>query len=227
MKYEPEITGKIIREERKKKGLTQEALGKKVGVRGKQISNYEQGKLFPKDAVLSKMCEIFDCEWGYLLGETDYSDKTKLRTEIFNNTGLGAAAISNILKITNGKKSLGMGYSNEDYRRILNNLLSSKGFVDFVEALYEYDEMYQMSPLDDLKNEIGEDRFLFVHEFETSSVDCYSEENASISDVQAQDIKEYNSAVDQEYTLVKSRKVLRYFVYEAFEAMMKSLYPDD
>lgn len=227
MKYEPEITGKIIREERKKKGLTQEALGKKVGVKGKQISNYEQGKLFPKDAVLSKMCEIFDCEWGYLLGEKDYSDKTKLRTEIIKMTGLGDDAISNILKITHGKQSLGMGYENERYQRILNAVLSSPDFISFIESLAQYDECYlKASPMEDLIEEIGNDRVSVAHDFETGTEDYYSD-NQSISDKQVQDIRDYRDAVEQECAWKESLIYMRYHVYRNFENMMKALYPDD
>lgn len=42
---------------RKAKGYTQTALGKIVGVSGNAITQYEQGKRFPKPETLIKICK--------------------------------------------------------------------------------------------------------------------------------------------------------------------------
>ena len=47
MRYDLEKIGKTIHQERDKLKWTQVKLGKKLGVSGKQISNYENGKLLP------------------------------------------------------------------------------------------------------------------------------------------------------------------------------------
>ena len=51
MEYDFEQIGKSIKEERKKNGWTQEELGKMLCISGKQISNYEKGKLLPPQDV--------------------------------------------------------------------------------------------------------------------------------------------------------------------------------
>ena len=68
MQYDLQKIGRIIREERKKHNTwTQEKFGAMLGVTGKQVSNYENGKLLPPQDILLKMAELFNCEYGYLL----------------------------------------------------------------------------------------------------------------------------------------------------------------
>ena len=69
MKYSAEVTGKIIKKERDNRCWSQKTLGDKLGVSGKQISNYESGVLMPPMDILIEMCEVFDCELGYILNE--------------------------------------------------------------------------------------------------------------------------------------------------------------
>lgn len=100
MKYETELLGKTIRQERNKLNWTQKKLGDKIGVTGKQISNYEHGELLPPLDILEKMCKEFNCELGYLLGEEDYSEGTKLHTIIYDLYGLTPASLQAIKNIT-------------------------------------------------------------------------------------------------------------------------------
>lgn len=44
-------------------------LGDKLGVSGKQISNYESGALMPPMDILIKLCEVYECELEFLLNE--------------------------------------------------------------------------------------------------------------------------------------------------------------
>ena len=46
---------------RKKKNLTQEELGKLVGVTCRAISHYEKGRRFPKKEILCKLAEVLEC----------------------------------------------------------------------------------------------------------------------------------------------------------------------
>ena len=64
MRYDLEKIGKTIHQERDKLKWTQVKLGKKLGVSGKQISNYENGKLLPPQDILLKMAALFNCEYG-------------------------------------------------------------------------------------------------------------------------------------------------------------------
>ena len=47
MNYSPEIIGNKIKEQRSKKKWSQDTLGKKLNMSGKQISNYEKAILTP------------------------------------------------------------------------------------------------------------------------------------------------------------------------------------
>lgn len=57
-----------IKDLRKKRGLTQEELAKKLDVGRTAIANYESGKMSPRDNIKIEMCKIFDCSMGYLMG---------------------------------------------------------------------------------------------------------------------------------------------------------------
>lgn len=62
----------IIRNERKKAGLTQEELAKKLGVQKSAIAKYESGRVENvKRSSIQKMAEIFGCDPAYLMGFRD------------------------------------------------------------------------------------------------------------------------------------------------------------
>lgn len=119
MNDKPELLGKMIKERRKKMKMTQEALAEKVGVSAKQISSYENGHQYPPMDMLFKLCEVLDCDLGYLLGQEDYKDGTLLETCIINTTGLTSESLKTIIGIKNGMVGA--------YLPALNKLLSDKG----------------------------------------------------------------------------------------------------
>ena len=51
--------GTVIRDERKKRGLTQEAVAKAVGIRRKALHRIEIGETVPKSATLLELCRLF------------------------------------------------------------------------------------------------------------------------------------------------------------------------
>lgn len=63
------IVGSRIREERLKRGLTQEKLGELIGVSKVAISNYERGEEQPKMEKLSKLIEVLKLTPNYILGQ--------------------------------------------------------------------------------------------------------------------------------------------------------------
>ena len=64
--------GDRIRSLRKKAGLTQEELGKKLGVSKTIINRYESGIIENiKRSSIETMCKLFDASVGYLLGIDD------------------------------------------------------------------------------------------------------------------------------------------------------------
>ncbi len=62
------VNGKRIRQLRKEIGITQETLGKKLGVIKQTVSSWENGISEPNSEVLSNMSSFFDVSVDYLLG---------------------------------------------------------------------------------------------------------------------------------------------------------------
>lgn len=101
MEYISAKIGKRISQERKKMKLSQDKfialLSDDYGypMSRNTLSKIEQGKNSHYDCELFLiMCEIFDCEMGYLLGE--YDCKTGRDTDITKVTGLNPDAISKL-----------------------------------------------------------------------------------------------------------------------------------
>lgn len=233
MRYKPEEIGKLIKAERRKHNMTQEELGEGLGITGKQISNYEHGKPIPPMDILLKICEIFDCELGYILGEKDYSQGTKLKTIISNETGLSIEAINAIIRITGTERScISFGYESEKYRRILNNLLTTDEFINFIETLAELDESYQKRErekeiLPELSNKLGEKLFNKAMEWRDVTPEDEGASNLTIEDCDA--INKVNSALDERYELhhefMQEMKVHRFSLQEGLTLILNEMYP--
>lgn len=73
--------GRNIREQRMKKGLSQEELAEKLYVTRQTISNYETGKSNPDVEMLASMAETLDIDIQILIyGETKKRDMKQIRT---------------------------------------------------------------------------------------------------------------------------------------------------
>ena len=70
--------GEQITALRKRKGLSQSELGKKVGTSGDIIGKYERNEVKPSIEVASKISDILEVSLDYLLGKT--------KTEVDKNT---------------------------------------------------------------------------------------------------------------------------------------------
>lgn len=60
-----------LKELREEKRLLSKEFAKIMNVEPATISNWENGKRFPKDDVLVNIADYFDCSTDYLLGRTD------------------------------------------------------------------------------------------------------------------------------------------------------------
>lgn len=233
MKYKPEEIGKLIRAERKKNNLSQDEMGEELKITGKQISNYEHGKPMPPMEVLLKICEIFDCELGYILGEKDYSQGTKLKTIISDETGLNIEAINAIVRLTGTEREcINWGYESEKYRRILNTLFTSKGFLNFMETLAELDDSYQKREqeqeiLIQLSNELGDS--LFNKAMKWRDVTSEDKESSNLTTEECKAIRKVNAALDECYELhcefIQEMKVHRFSIQEALTLLINEMYP--
>lgn len=90
--YDYKNIGSIIKKERKELGMNQEALATALNISARQtIAKWENGTAIPQLEDMLNMCNLFDCELGYLLGEHEL--KTQAATDIHKQTGLSAEAI--------------------------------------------------------------------------------------------------------------------------------------
>jgi transcriptional regulator with XRE-family HTH domain len=60
-----------LKELREEKGLLSKDFAKIMSVEPATVTNWEKGNRFPKDDVLIKIADYFDCSTDYLLGRTD------------------------------------------------------------------------------------------------------------------------------------------------------------
>ena len=228
MVYSSEITGKTIAELRKGRNWSQARHGKELHCTGKQVSLYESGKTAPPTDTLFRLCEIFNCELGFLLGEADYSEGTRIETAVHRETGLTKEAMDAIRLLTGeGKKSPCFGCESEEYRALFNRFLTSKQFPVFMDEMRHLDEAFQRheSIMAELNEKIGEDRASAALDL-MLKVECLPDDLCQ--DVTQQEIDDMHlleDAIDEKDSLSYKIKVLRYEVREAFEALLIDLYP--
>lgn len=95
--------GEIIKQLRLQKGITQEELGKVIGVQKSAIRKYESGMVQNiKRSSIKKLADYFAVSPSYLLGYEDYS------TTITNNNGIiGDQNHGNTIIVDSSGESLG------------------------------------------------------------------------------------------------------------------------
>ncbi len=149
--------GKRIKKEREAHALTMEALAEKVGTSRQTISRWEKGEGVEITLnMLLRMCDIFGCELGYMLGE--FPCKTRAATDICAVTGLSEEAVAHITSMyCVGEDSTESGEVARNGMELLNILLESG-----VEYLY-LSEMVSVY-LDKQKRASARDTFAFDEE---------------------------------------------------------------
>lgn len=84
--------GKRIQTERKAQKKSKDVLADEIGTTRQTLSKWENGTSSPGLWDLVRLCEIFSCDFGYIVGE--YDCKTRVATDIKKETGLSEGAIS-------------------------------------------------------------------------------------------------------------------------------------
>lgn len=129
MKYDKKIIGQRIKTERIAAGFkTQGDFAKALGFASESrqtIGNWENGKVLPCLDDMMKMCTLFDCEIGYLLGE--YACKTKDVSNIHSVSGLSEESINKLIKIKNSSISetidtLSQIIHHKDFEKLLRTI---------------------------------------------------------------------------------------------------------
>ena len=221
MNYTNEIVSKKIKEERLKKNLSQKELGELLNVSNKQVSNYENEKFpMPHITVLGKLCEIFDCELGYLLGEEDYENKTRLQTEILRATGLTQKSYDNLHLITSGINDID-SYENA---RIANSVFSSSLLLNVFYALQDLDNAFgNLNAINDKLSLLLEEE-LYANAFEIyNSNGDYIHSNIPNNITHA--ITTIDSYVNEQLNAKDAIKLCRYELAIEFENLIQSIYP--
>lgn len=223
MEYNSEQIGKLIRGQRKRLGLTQDKLGKMLGVTGKQISNYEKGKLRPPQDTLLKMAQLFNCEYGYLLGEECYKDGSKLNTAICESLGMTSKAVES-LRIATHK---GLTQELAERQNAISRFFESPyvgSFIDcLVDAINISDQLSSLSDSaqQDLINRYGKeiaDKAMIYSSFS----DSISDSETSQPELQ-EAVKNFESFVDRSRNMEYNLKVARYELREAFELLVRNI----
>ena len=131
--YNLDNISKVIRETRKAIGISQEQLSKECSVSRSTVIKWEQGKIEPDMHSLLTMCNLFDCELGYLLGEEGYEDGKRTVTDICKATGLSRLAVENLIKIK------------KDDERLEGTLDIDLGFISFMleKGYFNRSELFQ------------------------------------------------------------------------------------
>ena len=229
MKYSTEKIGKKILEERKKRNWSQQQLGKKIQISSKQISNYENGKLIPPIEILLKLCDIFSCELGYILGEDSYNAGTKLDTIIERTLGLNTTTINTLQHITgNERKCLNFGCESDTYKRILNTFLCDPAFSYLLESFLELESCIKQKEQLFINLEEKYDNEVLSTAFEhyNSTTDYLRNDNTDmLENIYYQAILDIKTYIDKEDEISFSINVNRYKVNKAFERLIDSLYP--
>ncbi len=98
--YNMDITAARIKAAREQAGLTLSYVAEYCGVQQYQtVSKWEKGNGKPSLGNLLKLCELFNCELGYLLGE--YEGKTREITDVKQKTGLDENSILTLFELSN------------------------------------------------------------------------------------------------------------------------------
>lgn len=124
MKYDKTAIGKRIRKERKLAGFTQSEFAEKLYLSAEsrqRITKWESGNVLPDLNYLLKMCDLFECELGYLLCE--YDCKTRLTTDIQKEIGLSENAISILRTLNNAFYP-----SSSEFTNTLDKIICSPNF---------------------------------------------------------------------------------------------------
>lgn len=223
MQYDHEKIGKIIRDERKKHKWSQNRLGNMLGVSGKQVSNYENGKLLPPQDMLLMMADLFDCEYGYLLGEESYKDRSKLNTAVCESLGLTSRTVEALRTATHK----GLAKDLAARQQAINSFFESPYFNNFVDCLVDAvniskdiknfnDARYQ-----ELVTRYGEEmvRQATIYSALGEAIPAADTEGALLQEV----VKEIEAVIDKGQNQEYAQKVARYELREAFERLVRSI----
>lgn len=231
MKYDQKLIGKIIKKERERLGFTQAKLGKVLNKSEKQISKYENGALFPPIDEIARLCEIFDCDLGYLLGEDGYSEGTRTNTDIVKELGLPYEVIHKLKMISGIEPGIGpfKQYKSNEYKDIFCKVVLSKSLT------YVLETMNNMKYCDDapdrewekINKKYGEDLMKRAEEIEHGDIDY--EHDPDAPKLSKKERAAWNALKNYENYCHKrsyDNKIWRYDFSEACRTLFDEIFPE-
>ena len=124
--YNPKETGKRIKSCRKEIAKSQDLFlmryQDKLGIGRSSLSKCENGDGDMTVWDLLKLCSIFDCDPGYLLGE--YTCKRRQASDIYEKTGLNEKAVTTLLSME------------PQERRFISDILGNRDFLQTIGKTY-------------------------------------------------------------------------------------------
>lgn len=183
----------------------------------------------PKYENMVLIAECLNVNVGYLTGETDM--ETFTNEKICEHIHLNENSVKTIIKITGSERScLEWGHQSEKYQRILNNLLASRYFLDFINELSHLYDIYNSrdkinEPLNKIKKEFENESFDYA--LKIINENNYDED---IPEKTCEIVRSIEKAIDDEYTLEQNYKYnLKLYRFTAIEAVIRlinDLYPN-
>lgn len=204
-----------------------------VGEPSKRSDGTERHIGFPVYTNMLIIADFLNVDVGYLTGETDMETFTVEKVSKYTN--LSEEAINSVLKITgNDRSCINWGYESEKYRKVLNKLLISSEFIEFVKALGDMEAVYAdknktQQPLETLCEELGTELFDVACKYNGF---CTEElEGLHLSEEEIDAINHFDKAQDDSYSLYLKNeydiKVCKYSAQEALTLLINRLYSDE
>lgn len=129
-------TGQRIREQRLAAGYrTQSSFALALGLQEESrqsVGAWENDNRLPTLDIFLKMCELFDCEIGYLLCE--YDCKTREITDIQQATGLSEKSIQRLFMLRKRTKET----DRFTFDSPINSIIENDAFVELIEAIKKH-----------------------------------------------------------------------------------------
>ena len=204
-----------------------------VGESPRRSDGTERRIGFPVYTNMLIIADFLNVDVGYLTGETDMETFTVEKVSKYTN--LSEEAINSVLKITGNERScINWGYHSEKYKCVLNNLLTSSEFAEFVKALGDMEDVYAekkktQQPLEALCEELGNELFDVACKYNGS---CAEElEGLNLSEEEINAIILFDKVQDDCRSLYLKNeydiKVCKYSVQEALTLLINRLYSDE
>lgn len=157
--------GEFIYQKRKSLGLTQEELGKKLGVTNKAVSKWEVGETLPEVTMLEPLAKIFMISVDELLTQKEIKVEERKTVKINKlffilSIVLGSLLILSIITsvsyiVYNNTKEYTINITNENYNDIINIDPLTSFICDdqkaIIKSSYELNDKYYLKDNEEIK----------------------------------------------------------------------------